>query len=102
MVIFASYLASLYTPLNNISQTYGLAQSAKAGVRRAFEILENEQTLVEGPRLFSGRGARGEIAFEGVVFGYDPARPVLKKIDPGEPAAAVLRSSGETHHPGWN
>lgn len=81
MVIFASYLASLYTPLNSIFQTYGLVQSAKAGVRRAFEILENEQTPVEGPRLFSGRGARGEIAFEGVVFGYDPARPVLKNIE---------------------
>ena len=37
MVVFTSYLASLYAPLSNIFETYGLVQSAKVGVRRAFE-----------------------------------------------------------------
>ena len=48
MVVFTSYLASLYTPLNNIFQTYGLVQSAKVGVGRAFEILESEQEFAGG------------------------------------------------------
>jgi ATP-binding cassette subfamily B protein len=80
IVVFTSYLASLYTPLNNIFQTYGLVQSAKVGVRRAFEILESEESLPDGPRVFRPLGARGQISFEDVSFGYDESRPVLKKI----------------------
>src|SRR5947208_1364453 len=48
MIVFTSYLASLYAPINSIFQTYGLVQSAKAGVRRAFEILESEERLPDG------------------------------------------------------
>jgi ATP-binding cassette, subfamily B, bacterial len=93
MVVFTAYLASLYVPLNNIFETYGLVQKAKAGVRRAFEILESEQKLEEGTRLFSARGAHGEISFHDVSFGYLPSRPVLKKInlhiEPGQKVAIV-------------
>ena len=59
IVVFTSYLASLYTPLDSIFHTYGLVQSAKVGVRRAFEILESEESLPEGSRVFpSGAGER--------------------------------------------
>ena len=81
IVIFTSYLASLYTPLNSIFQTYGLVQSAKVGVRRAFEILESQESLPDGSRVFRPLGARGQISFEDVSFGYDESRPVLKKIN---------------------
>src|ERR687898_3037449 len=52
MIVFTSYLASLYNPINNIFQTYGLVQSAKIGVRRAFEILESDESLPDGSRVF--------------------------------------------------
>jgi len=81
IVVFTSYLASLYAPLNSIFQTYGLVQSAKVGVRRAFEILESEESLPEGSRVFRPLGARGQISFEDVSFGYDESRPILKKIN---------------------
>jgi ATP-binding cassette subfamily B protein/subfamily B ATP-binding cassette protein MsbA len=93
MVVFISYLASLYAPLNNIFQTYGLVQSAKVGVRRAFDILESEHSLPEGHRILSPQGAQGEIAFEEVSFGYDASRPALKDISfhvpPGKKIAIV-------------
>ena len=81
MIVFTSYLASLYGPLNSIFQTYGLVQSAKVGVRRAFEILESEESVAEGSRIFRPTRARGQILFEDVSFGYDASRPVLKKIN---------------------
>jgi ATP-binding cassette subfamily B protein/subfamily B ATP-binding cassette protein MsbA len=93
MIVFASYLASLYAPLNSIFETYGLVQSGKAGLRRAFAILESEQCLVDGRRLLSAREARGRIVFEDVSFNYDGSPPVLKKINlsvaPGEMVAIV-------------
>ena len=92
MVVFTSYLASLYTPLVNIFQTYGLVQKAKAGVDRTFEILETEQSLPQGHKVFS-YPAKGEISFENVSFAYDTSQPILKKIDlhvaPGQKIAIV-------------
>ena len=81
MIVFTSYLASLYGPLNSIFQTYGVVQSAKAGVRRAFEILESDESLPDGSRVFRPLGPRAQISFEDVSFGYDPSQPVLKKIN---------------------
>ena len=81
MIVFTSYLASLYGPINSIFQTYGLVQSAKAGVCRAFEILESEERLPDGSRVFQPLGPRGQISFEDVSFGYDASQPVLKKIN---------------------
>ena len=93
MVVFTSYLASLYAPLNNIFQTCGLVQSAKVGVRRAFDILESEQSMPEGHRILSSYRAKGEISFEEVSFGYDSSQPVLKKMSfrvaPGKKIAIV-------------
>ena len=93
MVVFTSYLASLYVPLNNIFETYGLVQSAKVGVRRAFDILDSEQSLPEGPRNLKAPRAKGEIKFEQVSFAYDSFRPILKKINfrvaPGQRIAIV-------------
>ena len=48
IIIFTSYLASLYGPINTICQTWGLIQGAKVGVERVFEILEVERDLKEG------------------------------------------------------
>jgi ATP-binding cassette subfamily B protein/subfamily B ATP-binding cassette protein MsbA len=96
MVIFASYLASLYAPLNSIFQTYGLVQSAKVGVRRAFEILESEQSLPEGHTIFSPQRSHGEIAFEEVSFGYNASRPVLKDISFRVPQGKKIAIVGPT------
>jgi ATP-binding cassette subfamily B protein len=81
MIVFTAYLASLYTPLNNIFQTYGLVQSAKVGIRRTFEVLDSEQQVPEGERRLAPLESRGDIAFEDVSFGYNPSQPVLKKIN---------------------
>ncbi|MEW6442458.1 MAG: ABC transporter ATP-binding protein [bacterium] len=80
IVVFTSYLASLYGPINSISQTWGLIQGAKAGVGRVFEILEVERGMEEGTRTFASAGARGEVSFEDVSFRYVPDRPVLQDV----------------------
>ncbi|MBI4515280.1 MAG: ABC transporter ATP-binding protein [Deltaproteobacteria bacterium] len=95
MVVFVSYLASLYGPLNSIIQTYGMIHGAKAGVVRVFEILDTAAQVPDGtrelPRAVSGRGA--QVRFSGVEFAYRPDRTTLRGVDfsaePGQVIAIV-------------
>lgn len=96
LVVFTAYLASLYVPLNNIVQTWALVQSARAGVRRVFEILDVERDLPEGSRVLTATSARGDIAWEGVAFGYVPGVPVLRRVDLRVPGGATVAVVGPT------
>ncbi len=93
LVVFTAYLASLYGPINTISQTLGLIEGGKAGLQRVQEILTVERDLPEGKRGLSRAEVKGEITFEGVAFGYQPDQPVLRdvnlKILPGQTVAIV-------------
>ncbi|MGC9195200.1 MAG: ABC transporter ATP-binding protein [Syntrophobacteraceae bacterium] len=93
IIVFTTYLASLYGPINTISQTWGMIQGAKVGVDRVFEILDIERDLQEGARTFPGTGARGKVVWENVTFHYNEQQQVLKNINlsvsPGEKIAFV-------------
>lgn len=93
LVVFTAYLASLYGPIDTISQTLGLIEGGKAGLMRVQEILAVERDLPEGKRVLSRSEVRGELSFEGVAFGYNPDQPVLRdvnlKIAPGQTVAVV-------------
>ncbi len=80
LIVFTTYLASLYVPVNQLFQTYSLVQSAKAGLKRCFELIEIEPEVKDRPNARALARVRGEIEFDDVVFGYDPANPVLKGI----------------------
>jgi ATP-binding cassette, subfamily B, bacterial len=45
VIVFVSYLTSLYGPINSIVQTYGLIQGAQAGVVRVFSVLDAEHAV---------------------------------------------------------
>jgi ATP-binding cassette, subfamily B, bacterial len=101
LVVFITYLASLYAPVNQIFQTYGLVQAAKAGLVRCLELLEIEPEIRDLAGAKALGRARGAVEFEDVWFGYDPARPVLKgvsaKMNPGETVALVgLSGAGKS------
>ncbi|HEV2188172.1 MAG TPA: ABC transporter ATP-binding protein [Stellaceae bacterium] len=93
LLVFISYLAQLYTPINQITQSWGMIAGARVGARRVFEVLDTEADLASGTRLFPPQGARGEIVWHGVGFRYLPETPVLANIDlavaPGMKVAVV-------------
>src|SRR5215467_1155401 len=80
LIIFISYLAQLYAPINQITQSWGLIAGARVGARKIFEILDTEPDLKDGMRKFSPSGARGEIAWSGVDFRYRADTPILTGI----------------------
>src|SRR5204863_378518 len=76
-----TYLASLYAPINSLTQTWGLIQGARVGAERVFEILETAPDLADGTRDLARADVHGAVTFEGVHFGYEAGRPVLRGVD---------------------
>src|SRR5579884_1744312 len=90
MIVFISYLAQLYDPINKITQSWGLIAGARAGARRVFEVLDTEADLKDGWREFPAGGVRGEVAWRGVSFRYRAEAPVLHRIDLAVPAGSTI------------
>src|SRR5712691_11640392 len=96
LIVFIAYLAQLYAPINQITQSWGLIAGARVGAARVFEVLETEADLKSGVRQFPPAGARGDIAWRGVSFRYRPETPVLNDIDVAVPAGAKIAIVGPT------
>jgi ATP-binding cassette, subfamily B, bacterial len=93
LVVFVSYLAALYGPVNSLFQTWGLAQDAVVGVRRVLDVLSNEQVLAEGRRSLPAGTVRGAVTWEDVTYEYTPGHPVLRgitlRVEAGQKVAVV-------------
>jgi len=96
LIIFVSYLAQLYDPINKITQSWGLIAGARVGASRVFEVLDTEPDLKSGPRQFPSQGARGAIAWENVSFRYRPDTPVLNEINLTVEAGMRVAIVGQT------
>jgi ATP-binding cassette subfamily B protein/subfamily B ATP-binding cassette protein MsbA len=96
ILVFISYLKSLYAPLNAITYSAATIQTAAANADRVLEVLDARPDVVESPQAVA-RPLRGHIAFDGVSFAYEPGRPVLEQVsftaEPGE-VVAIVGSSG--------
>jgi ATP-binding cassette subfamily B protein len=97
LLVFLSYVAALYGPMETLAYLSSSLASATARARRVLEVLDAEQEVrdMEGAVVLPVRPPReaGRIAFEGVSFGYEADRPVLQDIElvvePGETIALV-------------
>ncbi|HWC10025.1 MAG TPA: ABC transporter transmembrane domain-containing protein, partial [Acidimicrobiales bacterium] len=90
---FSSYLLQLVSPVRMLSIFTVVAQQARAGAERIFEVLESTAVVVEREGAEPLPPVKGEIRFEGVTFGYLRSEPVLQGFDltvaPGETVALV-------------
>jgi ATP-binding cassette subfamily B protein/subfamily B ATP-binding cassette protein MsbA len=92
IVIFLSYLESLYEPLNAIAHSGSTMQHAAGSADRVLEILDTPPEVSDAPGARAAE-LRGHVRYEDVTFGYEPGRPVLHGISlearPGEVIAIV-------------
>jgi ATP-binding cassette subfamily B protein len=96
VLVFTSYLASLYAPINSLTQTWSLIQGAKVGAERVFEILETQPDLRDGTRPLARGEVHGAVTFEDVKFGYDESRLVLTGVTFHARAGDVIALVGAT------
>ena len=92
ILVFISYLGSLYGPLNSITYTGETWQYAAAQADRVQELFAIEPDVEDGPDA-RDIAIRGHVRYEDVTFGYTDERPVLKDVSlearPGEVIAIV-------------
>jgi ABC-type multidrug transport system fused ATPase/permease subunit len=92
IVVFVSYLGSLYEPIDALSQTVQTVQGAAAETDRVMEILEIEPAVRDLPGAAS-RALTGPIRYEHVSFGYEAGSGVLHDVSldaaPGQVVAIV-------------
>ena len=93
LLVFLSYLASLYAPVETVMYTSATIQSAAGSAARVWEVLEARQEVADTPGAVALAAVRGHVRFENVTFGYSLNRPVLRQITldvpPGEVIALV-------------
>lgn len=92
ILVFLAYLGSLYGPLDTLTHLAATWQHVAANAERVTEILDTPVDVDDRPDAREAAIA-GLIRYEGVTFGYEPDRPVLKGVSlearPGEVVAIV-------------
>jgi ATP-binding cassette subfamily B protein/subfamily B ATP-binding cassette protein MsbA len=94
LVMFLSYLALFYVPVNQIHSVNHMLQHALAGSERVFEILDAKPEVQDRPGAIAPAGRlAGAVRFDEVSFDYRPDVPVLRglalEVKPGERIALV-------------
>jgi len=96
IVLFLSYLSSLYTPLASIMYTSSTIQSAGGGARRVLELLNEPEEIVDFSGAVTIETIQGAVRFENVTAGYVKGIPVLQNINLDIPAGQMVALVGMT------
>ncbi len=96
LLVFISYLAMLYGPLQTLSYTSWALEGAAAGAQRVFEILDTPEDVKDRPGARPLQTAHKEILFDHVSFGYEESKMILKEINLHIPLGKTIAFVGST------
>src|SRR5207244_7668929 len=88
VIAFIQYSRQFTFPIVQTASIANVLQSAVASAERVFELLDEAEEIPDpvAPHLLASPA--GEVAFEGVSFRYEPAKPRIEDLhlhaDPGE------------------
>ena len=93
----SSYLTGLIVlidPIAHVTNNFNEFQQGQASLRRLREIEREPQEAADPAEAQSIGALRGDLVFEQVSFGYDPAEPVLHQLNLRVDAGQVLAIVG--------
>ena len=93
LVAFIAYIASIYDPINRLTEVDNIFQEAIAAGERIFELLDETMEVKDAPDAIGLPVIQGEMVFDQVHFKYGSGDPVLHSVSftmaPGEVVALV-------------
>jgi ABC-type multidrug transport system fused ATPase/permease subunit len=88
LTVYLAYLAKFFKPVKDLATTTNAIAQAAVGVERIRSILDTDASTPEDPNGLEPTTLNGEIEFNHIGFGYDPAFPILTdvhfKVKPGQ------------------
>jgi len=98
LTVFLAYMSKFFKPVQDLAKMSNTIAQTAVAIERVKAILDADDVVPEKPDARSPGALKGEIAFEGVAFAYDPKAPVLKdvnvKIAPGQFVGIVGPTGG--------
>ena len=93
LVAFIAYIATIYDPINRLTEVDNIFQEAIAAGERIFELLDETMEVKDAPDAIGLPIIQGEMVFDQVHFKYGSGDPVLHSVSftmaPGEVVALV-------------
>ncbi|MDQ2910303.1 MAG: ABC transporter ATP-binding protein/permease [Actinomycetota bacterium] len=93
LLVFLSYLGSLYKPMRQLSKLAYVSSKGLASAERVAEVLETEPDVRDAPHARPATRLEGYVRLEGVEFGYSDGHTILHDVEleakPGQVVAIV-------------
>jgi ABC-type multidrug transport system fused ATPase/permease subunit len=98
LTVFLSYLAKFFKPVRDLAKMTTAIAQTNVAAERIRDIMHTDDGIVDRPGARPANSIRGELVFDHVGFGYDPATPVLHDVsfavDPGHLVGIVGTTGG--------
>lgn len=92
LTVFVNYSRQFSRPINELAQQVTNIMSALAGAERVFNVMDETEEIDDGKKLVLDK-VHGDVLVEGVTFGYNPDKIILKDVSvfahPGQKIALV-------------
>jgi len=80
LTVVLAYLAKFFQPVRDLAVMTNTIAQVSVAFQRVLVICDADMVIPERPAPVQPPPLQGDIAFEHVAFGYDPATPVLRDI----------------------
>jgi len=94
VVFVSTLLAQLFRPLDLLGMVYRTIRQGALDMGEMFALIDTAPEVTDRPGARPMVVKGGTVRFEGVRFGYDPGRPILKGLDLEVPAGATVAVVG--------
>ncbi len=94
VVLVNTWLSQLFRPLDLLGMVYRTIRQGLIDMAAMFALVDTKAEVVDVPGAQPLIVGAGEVRFEGVRFGYEPAREILHGIDFTVPAGKTLAVVG--------